>query len=189
MKKGTFASLLLLLAGIAWAQNESPGQVISQPATATNVTQAALGSLSFTNQAGTVYSTEQLSSQLQELRNNIEQTLPMLMAYTETVSNVAASGNRSLGGTVTEILSDVLNRRGNQQKNSSGNFFSSSNVLGVLQGLLVPGKDTNTVNPINVTALKDLTDVQTELKSVNTKLQRLSVPGTNTVVPLTPTGR
>jgi hypothetical protein len=186
MKKGTFISLFLFLAGTGWAQNELPGLVSSQPGT--NVSQGATGTSSFTNRAGTVYSTEQLSSQLQKLRSNIEQSLPMLMAYTETVSNAAAaSGNRSLAGAVTEILSDVLNRRGNQTNTSGGNFFSTSNVVGVLQGLLAPS--TNTSSSINATALKDLADIQTELQSVNTKLQRLNVPGTNTLAPLTPTGR
>ena len=175
--------MLLLLTFSGWAQVETPGVASSQ--SGTDVTRAGTGT-SFTNRAGTVYTPDQLAAQLQRLRNNIEQILPVLTAYTENVSNATGTGGRSVSGTVTELLSGVLNRRNNASNNASGNFFSGTNFVGVLQGLLTTNTTTSSVN---AATLKDLADLQIELQSVNAKLQRLNVPGTNSVAPLTPTGR
>jgi hypothetical protein len=182
MIKGTLLWIMLSLSGIVFAQIEP----VSSPSTTTS-NQSVPGSL-FTNRTGTVYSTDQLGAQLQKLRNNIEQTLPMLIAYTESVSNSQSSGSRSLGGTVTEILSGVLNRRNSGTNTGSGNLLSGTNIVGVLQGLLTTNT-TSTSSSVNAAALKDLADLQTELQAANSKLQGLNVPGTNSVIPLTPTGR
>jgi len=185
MRKGAFICVLLLLTFSSWTQVETPGVASSQ--SGTDVTRAGTGT-SFTNRAGTVYTADQLATQLQSLRNNIEQILPVLTAYTESVSNVPGTGGRSVSGTVTELLSGVLNRRNNASNNASGNFFNGTNIVGVLQGLLNTNT-TSTSSSMNAATLKDLADLQTELQSANSKLQRLNVPGTNSVTPLTPTGR
>src|SRR5436190_7298747 len=114
MRKGTFISLSLLLSITGWAQVSSQsGEDVNSSASAT----------SFTNRTGTVYTTSQLASQLQRLRNDIEQILPMLTAYTESVSNVAGRGGKSISGTVTEILTGVLNRHNSASNSGSGSYF------------------------------------------------------------------
>jgi hypothetical protein len=176
-----FLSLFLIICG--WTQQ--PAGTISRPI-GTGTNEFGSGTL-FTNHAGTSYSTAELSRNLQTLRGTIEQTLPMLTAYTESVSNSMGTGNRSIGGAVTEILSGVLNRQNNQPNAGTGSIRSGTNVLGILHGLL--STNTSGSAPANATALKDLADMQNELQAVNSKLQRLNVPGTNSPAGLSPTGR
>jgi hypothetical protein len=167
------------------AQVPPPGTISGAPRIEN--TQSTPGN-SFTNRSGSSFSTAQLGSQLQQLRSLVEQTLPVLVGYTETVSNTAGTANRSVGGTVTDLLSGVLNRRGNQQNTTAGNnVFSGTNVVNVLQGLL--NTNANNTTAVNTTALKDLGDLQSQLQAINSTLQRLNITGTNSIGTLTPTGR
>jgi len=139
-----------------------------------------------TNQIGTstnTVSTDQLAAQLQDVRSTVEQTLPTLTSFLETVTNSTSSGGRTIVGTVTEILSGVLNRNAGQ--NPAGSSAQATNVAGVLQGLL----NTNAPTSANATVLKDLATLQTELQSIRATLARLNVASTNFGTGLTPTGR
>jgi hypothetical protein len=165
---------VVLGAVTASAQNPPSGTISSTVNT----------SQSFTNRQGTAYSTEQLAGQFQTLRASVEDTLPLLSSYLESVSNTATTGGRSIGGTVTDILSGVLNRTANQ--NSGNNYQAQgTNVVRILQGLL---GSTGSSAATNATSLRDLNTLQSQLQSVSSILQRLNV-GTNVTINLTPTGR
>lgn len=170
-----------------WAQVSPPGTISGAPRVGT--TQQPESSGTFTNRSGASFSTAELGAQLQQLRGLVDQMLPVLSAYTETVSNTAGTASHTIGGAVTDILTGVLNRQGNQQSGSAtgNNVFSSTNVINVLQGLL----NTNSTGSSsgNKAALKDLTDLQNQLQALNATLQRLNISGTNSAGTLTPTGR
>jgi hypothetical protein len=186
MLKRVFIISFLGIAG--WAQVSPPGTISSAPRVGT--TQQPESSGTFTNRSGASFSTAELASQLQQLRTLVDQTLPVLSAYTETVSNTAGTGNHTLGGAVTDILSGVLNRQGNQQAGgATGNHvFSSTNVVNVLQGLLTTNSTGSSSG--NKAALKDFADMQNQLQALNATLQRLNITGTtNSAGNLTPTGR
>src|SRR5437879_1412618 len=101
MIKTTLVVLNILGVISVWAQSPPPG-TISRASGDTN--QFGTGSAMFTNRFGATYSAEQLATQLQTLRSAVEQTLPQLTAYTESVSNSASTGNRSVVGTISEVL-------------------------------------------------------------------------------------
>ena len=170
-----------------WAQLSPPGTISSAPRVET--TQQSESYITFTNRSGASFSTADLGTQLQQLRTLVDQTLPVLSAYTETVSNTAGTGSHTIGGAVTDILSGVLNRQGNQQAGSATgtHMFSSTNVINVLQGLLTTNSTGS--SSVNKTALKDFADVQNALQALNATLQRLNITGTNSAGTLTPTGR
>src|SRR5882762_6890276 len=186
MSKRTILVLVSILGSISiWAQSPPPG-VISRSPAATNI--IATGTGTFTNQSGAIYSTDQLAAQLQSLRTAIEQTLPSLAAYTETVSNNATTGNKSVAGTVSQILAGALNRNVQNQSATSGQSTAQNGVTRVLQGLL--GTNATSSAAVDVTTLKDLGALQNELQSAESILQRLNVSSsTNWGGVLTPTGR
>ena len=173
----------------AWAQATPPGTISRAPTGSTVTNQITTGN-AFTNRSGATYSTEQLASQLQSLRSVVDQTLPAVMAFTETASNSATSGRSSIAGTFSQILSGVLNRNTNQTTSAPAGGISSqgTNVVGILQGLLTTNVPGSTA--VNAEALRNLASLQAELQNVSATLQKLNVGGsTNFGGGLTPTGR
>ena len=180
MIKKTFIVLASVLVSVSmWAQSPPPGTISRVPG---DTNQFGTGS-AFTNRAGAAYSADQLAAQLQTLRTAVEQTLPSLTAYTETVSNTATSGNRSVTGTISEILAGALKR--NAPTQSSTAQPAQGGVAGALQGLL----GTNATASANTTNLRDLAALQNELQMVESILQRLNVGSNTNWGGLTPTGR
>jgi hypothetical protein len=189
MFKKTLLLLAATLVGIsAQAQTAPPGTISQRPAASVNgTTQSASGTI-FTNRSGASYSTEQLATQLQNLRSAVDQSLPMVTAFTETASNAAPSGARSLAGTVTQILSGVLNRNSGQTNSAAGISAGGTNILATLQGLLTTNSPASA--SFSADALRDLAGLQAELQNLSATLQRLNVSsGTNFGSGLTPTGR
>ena len=146
------------------------------------------GGILFSNQSGQAYSTQDLASQLQNLRAAIDQALPALSAFNQSYSNMNNGGKQTVGGALSGIASDLLHR--NQGS-------TTSNLLSALQGVLQPKSSTslstatpNTPNP------QDLVALQNDLQPVISVLQRLNVnPAPNpSSAPypnggVTPTGR
>ena len=71
----------------------------------------------------------------------IDRTLPSLAAFNEQFSNSGTSvtkGQQSVGGALSDIVSDVLhkNQSAGQGSTTAQNTFSTSNVVSVLRGLL-----------------------------------------------------
>ncbi len=133
---------------------------------------------------------QQLAGQLENLRSVVEQTLPAVIAFTQTASNSGTSGGRSLAGTVSQVLSGVLNRNTGQNPSASagGTSTQGTNIVGILQGLLTTNARGST--SVNAEALRDLTSLQAELQNVSATLQKLNVgSSTNFGGGLTPTGR
>jgi len=176
--------LVTVLGGISASAQPAPQGVISHSPAATN--ELGNASVTFTNRSGATYSADQLAAQLQNLRTVVDRSLPLLTAYTETVSNAATTGNRTVVGTISEILAGALNRNAQNQPSSQSN--TQGGFARTLQGLLGTNATTRaTANPI---ALHDLGALQSELQSVESILQRLNVgSSTNLDQALTPTGR
>ena len=177
-----------LVAISAQAQSAPPGTISRGSSASVNATNQFGSVTTFTNRSGASFSTEQLATQLQNLRSTVDQSLPMVTAFTETASNAAPSGARSLAGTVTQILSGVLNRNSGQTNSAAGTSTGGTNILGTLQGLLTTNSASST--SFSADALRDLASLQAELQNLSTTLQKLNVSGgTNFGSGLTPTGR
>ena len=167
------------------AQTPPPGTISRSPGTSQPFTNQSGAVNTFTNASGSTASAEQLAGQLQNLRSVVDQTLPSLSAYTETVSNSVTAGSPTVAGAVSQILSGVLNRNANQNGAASS---SRTNLTGILQGLL--GTNAPASSPANANTLRDLASLQSQLQSIDTILRRLNVTGTtNSGYGLTPTGR
>ena len=192
----TALSLLAALFAAIFTQAQTPPGTISrsptEPITSPETNHFSLGNLSFTNRSGTAYSADQLAAQLQNLRNAVDQTLPVLTAFNETFSNVDSA--KTLSGTLSGLLSGVLNRSANQNTNAPGQASSQlTNLVAGLQRLLTTNA-TGSVS-INANTLRDLVSLQSQLQPVETTLRSLNVGGSLTNFPgvpndrLTPTGR
>ncbi len=187
MNKGTLIVTLALSAGIfpAWAQSPPPGTIsrppasapsggISQPTPTTPTYNAAgQGNLTFTNNFGAVYSVNQLAGQLQALRQAVDQTLPMLGAFTQTYSNSLPAGQGTLGGAISGILSGVLNRN---NTNAAPSSTQGTNLLAVLQQMLTTNAPPST--PVNPTKFQDVVALQQRLQTIPPLLQTLNVGST-----------
>jgi hypothetical protein len=153
-----------------------------------------LGGLTFTNRSGVVYSADQMAAQMQNLRNAVDQTLPVLTAFNETYSNAGSS--QTLSGTLSGLLSGVLNRNSGQATNSTGTSQTSSQLTNLVAGVqrLLTTNSTGSAS-INANTMRDLVALQTQLQSVDATLRTLNVSGSFTNLPgvlnerLTPTGR
>jgi hypothetical protein len=163
--------------------------------------QPGAGGVLFSNRVGQTYSAQDLAFQLQNLRNVVDQTLPILSAFNESYSNSNNGGHQTIGGALSGIVSDVLHRNQNQTQNSTpsttGQSLSTSNLLSALQGLLHKNSSTSTSTTMATPDPQDLISLQTDLQPVITVLQRLNVlansnqivtPYPNPTIP-TPTGR
>src|SRR4051794_6461021 len=101
MKKICLILVAVFLVTSLWAQAAPPGTISRAPSgSQSGTTQIGSGN-TFTNRSGASYSTEQLASQLENLRSVVDQTLPAVMAFTETASNSPTSGRSSIAGTVS----------------------------------------------------------------------------------------
>jgi hypothetical protein len=157
-----------------WAQTPPPG-TLSHPAGVTNpptpptpgsmTNQFGASNLSFTNSAGGVYSVDQLASQLQSLRATVDQTLPMISAFTQNYSN-SIGGPTTVGGAISGILSRVL-------KETNAPSASAQNATNLLMGLdqsLRRNAAGAAQSPIQA---QDLAALQQQLQSMPALLQRL----------------
>ena len=165
MKRLFFSALLAFGSSLGWSQVgsfPSATQLPSPPQT--NASQ-----LSFTNRAGQVFSAEQLTTQLQQLRNVVDQTLPALSAFNE---QFATNGAGSLGTRIGSILSGVLDRTNASSGQTSSGW---TNVLGVLGGLL----NTNAPNALDPNTLNQLRTLQNDLQPIPGILQALNVSGSS----------
>jgi len=196
MKMSLLFVWAVFLAGEAFGQTSSgsgqtpPGIVApstNQRITSVSTNRFELGNLSFTNSTGTAYSADQLAARLQELRAAVDQAMPVIAAFNESFSN----SSHSIKGTVTDLLSGVLNRGTNRVTSSESPGVS--NLVANLQKLLT----TNSTGSVAVSAnlTKDLSTLQAQLQQIDLTLQSLNVAATtnpasgSTIQPLTPTGR
>ncbi len=105
--KGSIFVLVALFGSLSGYGQNPPPSTISQPAPATPDTNQSShpsatnllsqSNLTFTNSAGTVFSVDQLAGQLQNLRQAVEQTLPMLTAFTQTLLECGHCWQRDVG--------------------------------------------------------------------------------------------
>jgi hypothetical protein len=191
----------------AYSPNAAPTDTQTRPSgynpvqTGNTYNQPGAGGVLFSNRVGQTYSAQDLAFQLQNLRNVVDQTLPILSAFNESYSNSNNGGHQTIGGALSGIVSDVLHRNQNQTQNSTpsttGQSLSTSNLLSALQGLLHKNSSTSTSTTMATADPQDLISLQTDLQPVITVLQRLNVlansnqivtPYPNPTIP-TPTGR
>lgn len=196
MKMKGLVIVLVALFGslVGYGQNQPPG-TISQPSPATPDTNQSSqpsptnllsqSNLTFTNSAGAVFSVDQMAGQLQNLRQAVEQTLPMLTAFTQTYSNAATTGKGTLGGAISGILSDVLKRDTNAASSGQGSS-QKTNLMAVLQQLLTTNAPAST--PVNPGTFQDLIALQKRLQPIPSLLETLNVGGTTNQIaaPLPP---
>jgi hypothetical protein len=157
-----------ILAGVsAWGQATPPGS--AYPAKGSNLT--------FTNPMGGSYSADEFAVQLQNLRTSIEQTLPLLTAFTQTYSNTAPGTNMPPGGkkSVTGEASGYLS--GLLQKGATNAALGSAgtNAITKLEGLL--GTNAPGSTGTNADTMQDLIELQNHLLPSLAILQRLNVGG------------
>jgi len=162
--------------------------------------QSAIGSsasgLTFTNKQGQSYSVDRLADELKTLRSTVDQVMPMLQAFNETYSN-SVSGDRTLTGKLSGLLSGALNRNESATNNNNSGASTQSNrygdVVTALQGLL--SKNNPNSPPINANTIRDLETLYGQLQPVSSSLQNLNVnigsgsSATNNASGLTPTGK
>jgi hypothetical protein len=206
INKSLLVSALCLCATLAFAQTapvQTP-QNYTYPNNPNNSQQGA-GGILFSNQTGQSFSPNQLAAQLQNLRDAVDQTLPLLAAFNQSYSNSVNGGRQTVGGALSGIVSDVLHRNQSSSQTSAGNqsALSATNLLSMLHGLLNTNSNGATgAAPANA---EDLKALQADLQPVVTILQRLNVSpnpnpagmpynnGTATVPPynqgISPTGR
>jgi len=182
-----------LVAISAFAQTPPP-DTISRPTTPSATTTNQTGTAgTFTNSSGATYSADQLSGQLQNLRGIVDQTLPVLSAFTETVSN--ANANQSVTGGLSGLLSGALHRNSTATNTASSgqSGFRLTNLLSSIDRLLHTNSPSAPLSN-DPNTIRELETLQNQLQSVATTLQSLNIATafTNTPAPtplLTPTGR
>jgi hypothetical protein len=143
------------------------------PGAATSPNQVGSSNLSFTNSAGGVYSVDQLAGQLQNLRASIDQTLPMLTAFTQTYSNAVSGGKTTVSGAISGIISKVL-KETNAPNATAQNAAWGTNLLAALQQSLNRNAPAPAATP---TRAEDVAALQQQLQPVPGMLQRMNVGG------------
>lgn len=119
---------------------------------------------------GQTYSVNQLASQLQNLQSAVEQALPALAAFNANFVTRTANGNPSIGGTISNLLSDVLHR------NASQGSPAITNLVAALQS---PQSGAPSA-PVTVTSAttQDLVTLQNDLNPLPQLFQGLGMrPG------------
>jgi hypothetical protein len=135
--------------------------------------------LTFKDGAGQSFSADQLANQLQNLRNAVDQTLPLLAAFNQNVSNSVGGRNETVRDAISGILSGAENKNTQRSPPPSGqSSFSVSNVVGTLEGLLKT-KHGGTM-PANQSTVRDLATLENSLQPVASILQNLNVSGIST---------
>jgi hypothetical protein len=211
MKKAIFILVLSSLTSFAQNQTAPSGSIsrsrpdnsagtkdstATPPATdhSTVTSPSGTGALTFTNRQGQTYSVDQLANNLRILRSTVEETMPMLTAFTETHSN-SVNGDKSWTGKLGGIVSGALNRNQNTNNAADQNSGRLNSLVTALQGMLGNNNSSATA-PISANTIRDLEKLQTQLQPVASTLQNLNVnigPGdgtsTNNTPALTPTGK
>ena len=196
MKKNTLISTLVsaLISLTVYGQNQT-GQSGTTTAT-TNSSSSSTGNsksstdaslsgsattasgVSFTNKQGQTYSVDKLADELKTLRSTVDQVMPMLQAFNETYSN-SVSGDRTLTGRLSGLLSDSLHRNESATSNNNNNSSSTQssgrygNVVTALQGLL--SKNNPNSPPVSANTVRDLETLYGQLQPVSSTLQNLNV--------------
>ncbi|HSU56367.1 MAG TPA: hypothetical protein VLT36_20070 [Candidatus Dormibacteraeota bacterium] len=198
----------LILTGIAltasgWAQTSTNYYSTNQTST-TYGQQPVQGNInSFTNQAGTSFTVDQLANGIRDLKKAVDETLPALTAFNQTFSPSTASGHESIAGAISNLVSGALNKNSNQNNQAATSAQASAAVTALLTRL-----GSSDAQIANQTAPKDLTKLQSDLQPVAPLLSDLmggtaTAPGSSQVIssprypnynsnqisrPLTPTG-
>ena len=171
MKKWIF--LLAFVSISALAQTSPPGTISQRPnqpnantgigTVGSTTSDSTTGTLTFTNSSGSVYSVEQLAEQLSQLRAAVDQTLPVLSAFTQNYSNLA-NGNQTVAGKLSNILGGALNRNSGQTNATSQTSAQLTNLWGGLQRMLNKNQ-TNTV-ALDPATVRELVTLQKDLQPV-----------------------
>src|SRR5436190_7822548 len=125
------------------------------------------GSGSFTNNAGSNYSVEQLAEQLRNLRTTVDETLPVITAFSPSSS--VSTNEHSVKSTISGLLSGALNR--NTNATSSDSSLDKTNLVGRLEALLRPGAGSTSGTTPNT--WRDLETLQNQLQAISTTLGSL----------------
>src|SRR5712671_569055 len=107
MKTSIFLFAAALGITSAAAQTAAPTSTSAQPPAA---------SIIFTNHSGGTFSVDQLANQLQNLRTAVDELLPNLTAFNESVASTSAS-KKGWTGTLSGLVSDSLQKN---SKDTSG---------------------------------------------------------------------
>jgi hypothetical protein len=173
MKKILSISALVVISALGQAQFATNSNPPSIPQTSQSIpNQTNASQLSFTNRSGQVFSAEQLTTQLQQLRTVVDQTLPVLSAFNEEFATNAAADNASLPNRIGSILSGIMTRTNSTSGQSSTGL---TNAIAILNGLLntnAPGSVTMNPNTLN-----QLVTLQNNLQPIPGILQALNVGG------------
>lgn len=129
------------------------------------------GGMTFTLN-GQTYSVDQLASQLQNLQRAVDQALPALAAFNANYISGNAAGNPSLGGTISNLLSDVLHRNNSTQMSPA-----IGNLVAALQGQ--PNGSAPATAAVNANTTRNLVTLQSDLNPLPQLFQGLGMrPGT-----------
>jgi hypothetical protein len=172
----TFLIFAIVAATSAFAQT---------PQTTSDSFTNRFGSGSFTNNSSN-YSVEQLAEQLRNLRTTVDETLPVVTAFSPSSS--VLTNEHSVKSTISGLLAGALNR--NTNATSSDSSQGKTNMVGRLAALLQPGAGSTSGTTPNT--WRDLETLQNQLQAISTTLGSLGLGATNTFAPnsgLTPTGR
>ena len=191
MKQGIFFLALLSAASLQAQNAPNPGQqVISHgqalpntntaPAGANPTAATSAASLSFTNRSGQSFTVDQLAAQLRTLRNNVDQTLPVLSAFNESFAGVLPGGSASSTG-LSNLLSGVFHHNSGQSgappASQSTNQLNS--VVAALRGLLTTNATPPAQNApqLNSSTVQQLATLQSDLQAIEPILSNLHMGG------------
>jgi len=175
------ACLSVSFSALAQTQTSSSQVPQTQPAYVNNSSgQLGSGGLSFSNHLGQIFSADDLAGKLQNLRAAIDETLPVLAAFNDHFSNSVTKSQQTIGGTLSDIVSDVLHKNQStgqtaQPATTTQSTFSTSNILSVLNGLLNKNSSATSASITNQASSQDLISLQRDLQPALADLQRLNV--------------
>jgi hypothetical protein len=175
------ACLSVTFPALAQTQTSSTQVPQTQPAYVNNSSgQFANGGLSFSNHLGQIFSADDLAGKLQNLRAAIDETLPVLAAFNDHFSNSVTTSQQTIGGTLSDIVSDVLHKNQStgqtaQPATTTQSTFSTSNIVSVLHGLLNKNSSGTSASITNQASAQDLIGLQRDLQPALADLQRLNV--------------
>jgi hypothetical protein len=155
------ALLITLISTVARAQTSQPYSHSPSRATPGN---------GQTTAAVVQDNSQQLATQLENLQSAVEQTLPELSSFNQTLSN-AAPASHSWGTTISNLVSGTLNRGSSSSTAETHMSPTLSNLLAKVRGRL---GTTNTPNTASTSVgASELATLQSQLQAVDTTLRRL----------------